>query len=47
MVDKPSNAFKLINDSEVENNIFEKVICKDQANLNDRILNQGRVEKML
>ncbi len=47
MVDKPSNAFKLIKDSDVEKNIFEKVINKENANINDRILDQGRLEKML
>ena len=47
MVDKPSNAFKQIKDNDVEKNIFEKVYSKDHANINDRILDQGRLEKML
>ena len=47
MVDKPSNAFLWIKDNEIEKNIFEKVYNKDFANLDERILNQGRVEKLL
>ena len=47
MIDKPSNAFLMINELEVEKNIFEKVYNKENANLDDRILNQGRVDKIL
>ena len=41
MVDKPSNAFLMIKDHEIEKNIFEKVYNKDFANIDDRILSKG------
>ena len=47
LVDRPSNAFSLIKDQEIERNIFEKIYNRDQATIDDRVLNQGRVEKML
>ena len=47
MTDRPSNAFVLIKDGDVEKNIFDQVLNKEFAILDDRILNSGRVEKML
>lgn len=41
MVDKPSNAFLMLKDHDIEKNIFEKVFNKEFANLNDRVLNKG------
>ena len=47
MTDRPSNAFVLIKDNDVEKNIFEQVMNKEFALLDDKILNSGRVDKML
>ena len=47
MVDRPSNAFTMLKNDEVEKNIYEQVMNKEFAHLDDRILNLGRVDKML
>ena len=47
MTDRPSNAFVLIKDNDIEKNIFEQVLNKEFALLDDKILNSGRVDKML
>ena len=47
LVDRPSNAFSLIKDQDIERNIFEKIYNRDHAAIDERVLNQGRVEKML
>lgn len=47
MVDKPSNAFLMIKEQDVEKNIFEKVHNKEHANLDERIINKGRIDRVL
>ena len=47
LVDKPSNGFLLIDDLEVERNIFEKIYNKEYACMNDQILNQGKIDKII
>ena len=47
MIDRPSNAFALLDDNDVEKTIFEKVHQKEHSNMDDLILNRGRVDKML
>ena len=46
MMDRPSNAFVMIKDNEIEKNIYEQVLNKEFAHLDDKIL-PGRVERLL
>lgn len=39
MVDRPSNAFQMIKDVDCEKKIYEKVMYKEAAFLEDKILN--------